>query len=58
MDYQTESLILRFVTEDDRAEVARTWPSDHHPLTEDEARSAIAYMRATEELLMRENKRK
>lgn len=45
MDYQTESLILRFVTEGDRAEVARTWPSDHHPLTEDEARGAIAYMR-------------
>ena len=45
MDYKTDSLILRFVTEDDLAEVARTWPSDHSPLSEEEARGAIAYMR-------------
>ena len=32
MDYQAENLILHFVTEYDLAEVARTWPSGHHPL--------------------------
>ncbi len=45
MDYQTEALILHFVTEGDVSEVARTWPSDHHPLSDTEAREAIAYMR-------------
>ena len=45
MDYQTENLILHFVTEGDVSEVARTWPSDHHPLSDTEAREAIAYMR-------------
>ena len=45
MDYRTEDLILRTVTDDDTGEVARTWPSDHHPLTEAEAQEAIAYMR-------------
>ena len=45
MDYQTENLILHFVTEDDLAEVARTWPSDHRPVSEQEARDAIASMR-------------
>ena len=45
MDYRTEQLILHFVTEDDTAEVARTWPSDHSPVSEEEARGAIAYMR-------------
>ena len=45
MDYRTENLILHFVTEEDLPEVARTWPSDHHPLTDAEAREAIAYMR-------------
>ena len=45
MDYHTEDLILHFVTEDDLAEVARTWPSDHRPVSEAEARGAIAYMR-------------
>ncbi len=44
MDYQTESLILHFVTEDDLAEVARAWPADHHPLSDAEAREAIAYL--------------
>ena len=44
-DYQAENLILHFVTEDDRAEVARTWPADHHPLSDAEAREAIASMR-------------
>ena len=45
MDYRTESLILRAVTEDDLAEVARTWPSGRRPVSEAEARDAIAYMR-------------
>ena len=45
MDYQAENLILHFVTENDLAEVARTWPSDHHPLSDAEAQEAIAYMR-------------
>lgn len=44
MDFTTERLILHYVTEDDLAEVARTWPSDHHPLTEKEAQDAIAFM--------------
>ncbi|MBO4885668.1 MAG: GNAT family N-acetyltransferase [Clostridia bacterium] len=45
MDYRTEQLILRAVTEDDLAEVARTWPSDHRPISEAEARGVIAHMR-------------
>ena len=44
MEYRTRQLILRSVTEDDLAEVARTWPSDRHPLSEAEARGAITYM--------------
>ena len=47
-DYQTEELILHFVTEDDLAEVARTWPADH-PLSDAEAREAIAHMRGNYE---------
>ena len=43
-DYQSEKLILHFVSEDDLAEVARTWPAGHHPLSDTEAREAIAYM--------------
>ena len=43
-DYQSGNLILHFVTEDDLAEVARTWPADHHPLSDAEAQEAIAYM--------------
>ena len=31
MDHRTEELILHFVTEEDRSEVARTWPADHRP---------------------------
>ena len=42
---KTAQLILRFVNEDDLAEVARTWPSDHSPISEGEARKAIAGMR-------------
>ena len=44
MDYRTEQLILREVTEDDLAEVARTWPQDQ-PVSKEEARGAISYMR-------------
>ena len=49
MDHRTESLILHFATENDLGEVARTWPSDHHPLTQAEAREAVAYMRGNHE---------
>ena len=45
MDGRTENLILHFVTEDDLPEVARTWPSDHLPLSDTEARETIADMR-------------
>ena len=44
MEYRTAQLILRTVTEDDLPEVARTWPSDHRPVSGDEARGAISYM--------------
>ena len=49
MDYQTEKEILHFVTEDDLAEVAGKWPADHHPLSDAEAREAVAYMRGNYE---------
>ena len=49
MNYQTESLILHFVTEEDLIEVMRTWPSDHRPVSEAEAREAITYMRGNYE---------
>ena len=45
MDYRTEQLSLHFVTEDDTAEVARTWPSEHRPISEAEAKAAILRMR-------------
>ncbi len=48
-DYKTEDLVLHFATEDDLPEVARTWPSDYHPLSETEAREVIAYMRGNHE---------
>ncbi|MBR6822441.1 MAG: GNAT family N-acetyltransferase [Clostridia bacterium] len=48
-DFQAENLILHFVTEDDLAEVSRTWPADHHPLSDTKAREAIAYMRGNYE---------
>ena len=38
-------VVLRPVTEKDLPEVIRTWPSDHRPVSEEEARGAIAYMR-------------
>ena len=45
MDYQLKNLILHYITEEDLTEVARTWPAEHHPLSDAEAREAIAYMR-------------
>ncbi len=48
-DYQTENLILHFITDEDVSEVARTWPADHHPLSDAEAREAISYMRGNYE---------
>ena len=45
MDYRTENLILHFVTEDDLTEVARTWPSDHRPISEKAAKGMIENMR-------------
>ena len=44
LDYQTENLILHFITDDDLSEVARTWAADHHPLSDAEAKEAISYM--------------
>ena len=49
MDYQTENLFLHFVTEEDLPEIARTWPADHHPLSDAEAREAVACMRGNYE---------
>ncbi len=43
-DYQLENLILHYVTEEDLKEVARTWPADHHPLSDTEARETITRM--------------
>lgn len=45
MDHRTDRLILHYVTEDDFSEVARTWPSDHRPISLPEAQGAISYMR-------------
>lgn len=42
---EKDRVILRFVTEEDLPEVARTWPSDHRPVPEEEARGAVSYMR-------------
>ena len=49
MDYRRDTLILRRVTEDDLAEVARTWPSDHRPIPLEEAKGVIAFMRENDE---------
>ena len=45
MDYQLENLILHYVTEEDLTEVARTWPADHHPLSDTGAGEGIVYLR-------------
>lgn len=44
-----DQLLLRPVTDDDLPEVIRTWPSDHRPVSEEEARGAISCMRASHE---------
>ena len=49
MDYRTKELLLRAVTEEDLAEVMRTWPSEHRPISESEARGAISRMRGSYE---------
>ena len=40
--YETKQLILRTVTDKELDEVARTWPSDHRPVSETEAKAAIS----------------
>ena len=45
MDYTTERLILRIVTEDDINEVARTWPAVRRPIPLSKARESIARIR-------------
>ena len=42
---EKDQILLRYVTEDDLPEVARTWPSDHRPVSGEEARGAISQMR-------------
>ena len=42
---RTEQLILHLISEGDLKEVARTWPSDHRPVSEEEAKGVIAYIR-------------
>ena len=44
MEYRTENLILRTAAVDDLAEVARTWPSSHRPVSEAEARQVLSRM--------------
>ena len=39
-----EQVVLRPATEKDLSEVARTWPSDHRPVSEGEARGVLAFM--------------
>ena len=41
VDFHTGQLILHFVTEDDTAEVARTWPSERRPISEAEAQASM-----------------
>ncbi len=49
MDYTTGQLILHEVTEADICEVSRAWISDHRPVSEDEAKGIIAYLRGNYE---------
>ncbi len=49
MEYRTERLVLRAVTKDDLAEVARTWPADQRPVSEAEAQAAITRMARSHE---------
>ena len=45
MSVESGKVILRPVAENDLAEVVRTWPSGHRPVSGAEARGAISYMR-------------
>lgn len=49
MEYKADSLMLRTVTTADIAEVARTWPSAHCPISEAEAEREIARMEQSRE---------
>ncbi len=49
MEYRTEELILRSVTEDEIAEVARTWPSEHGSVTKIRAAAEILKMARSSE---------
>ena len=40
-----EQVLLRPAADNDLPEVIRTWPSDHRPVSEAEARGALSYMR-------------
>ena len=42
---ETQQIILRLIDGDDLAEVARTWPSEHRPISEEEAKGVIARIR-------------
>ncbi len=42
---KTEDLIRHFVNENDLVEIARIWPSDHHPLSGEEARGTVDSLR-------------
>lgn len=44
MEYKADHLNLRTVTAEDIAEVAKTWPSVHRPISETEAEREIARM--------------
>ena len=54
--FETEQLLLRYVTEDDLPEVMRIWPSDHHPLSNAEAQKAIASVRGNYHAAIRAKK--
>ena len=41
----TEELILHYINMNDAGEVARTWPSDHRPVSAEEAEGVISYIR-------------
>lgn len=49
MEYKTEQLVLRTVSEEDLSEVMRTWPSDHRPVSDEEAGNAIDRMSRSSE---------
>ena len=42
---KAREICLRSVSEEDLPEVRRTWPSDHRPVSEEEARGVISWLR-------------